>query len=231
MRIKGKLVPVVRYLLCHIYVCGMLLLGESVSANPVHAQSDDELVARTNAASRIHTNQHISRVIDRAVVNAQGLIRVNVTAGDGNVQQNSAAIAENGGYSSATIKAAQKSEMIKPAMAQTLSSRMDGVAFSGANGLVQVNSSAGMSNQQFNGAAMAVSDVHAHSFIELDAIRLMGSARVGTAPESTKNAPAQSAEAVLSPGTFKSASGIIQINQTAGNHNTAANSFTMSVSP
>lgn len=215
----------------HRFAVALLAICSSLPAHLYAGQSADVMVAIENEFADVEAIAHISHITDNAAINTKGLVRVNITAGDGNVQQNSAAMAESSGVSSATIDANQYSDMITSDQAQILSTGINGAAFSGAQGVVQVNNSAGAGNMQFNGAAMAIGDMGAFTFIELNDEQLMDSAPIGTTSVDDKNNPVQAAEANLSPGAFNGASGIIQINQTAGNNNTAANSFTMSVSP
>lgn len=96
-------------------------------------------------------------------------------------------------------------------------------AFAGARGVIAVNQSAGSHNAQSNSVAIAVGP----SALGSDA--LLNVQRPG-AP--TRGAgPASRNVAELSGGAFRSASGIVQINQIAGGGNVVHNAVSVRVLP
>lgn len=194
------------------------------------ALAEDTLAELANQQGQVSAAAHISTISDEVLTGASGLVRVNLTAGDGNVQQNSAAAAHSKGLSSAVVSAQQHTDMVTTDSAQLLSAGINDLAFSDAQGIIQVNQSAGVGNAQLNGAAIAVAGLGAFAFVELNDKQLMDQASpTGSALNSDQ--PNQQTNVTLAPGAFQNASGVIQINQAAGNNNNAANSFTMSVSP
>ena len=195
------------------------------------AFAEDALAELVNEQSQVGAAAHISIIDGDALTNASGLVRINLTAGDGNVQQNSAAAAHSKGFSSATVNARQYTDMVTTDSAQTLSAGINDQAFSDAQGIIQVNQSAGAGNAQFNGAAIAIAGVGAFAFVELNDKQLMDQASPTGSAAANNDQPNQHINVSLAPGAFKNASGVIQINQAAGNNNSSANGFTMSVSP
>lgn len=111
-----------------------------------------------------------------------------------------------------------------PAQAQDLNiARITDDAFAGARGVIAVNQAAGSHNAQANAVVIAVGPAALSSDALLVAQRPGASARnPGTA---TRNV------AELSGGAFRSASGIVQINQIAGGGNVVHNAFSLRVIP
>ncbi|MGE3297543.1 MAG: hypothetical protein AB7I68_09330, partial [Porticoccaceae bacterium] len=113
-----------------------------------------------------------SSTIGPVLQGSSGLVTLNQTAGDGNVQQNSAALAQSEGHSVAAVKAAQTLEHVAPTADQWLTADIESGAFDDALGIYLVNQSAGAGNSQFNGAALAVGGVSALAIVQLDDTRL-----------------------------------------------------------
>jgi len=161
-----------------------------------------------------------------------GLVTLNQTAGDGNVQQNSAALAESEGHSVAAVNAVQVLERVVPTADQWLTADIESGAFDDAQGIYLVNQSAGAGNSQFNGAALAVGGVSALAIVQLDDTRLQEQSAGSAAPLLPAEGGAQvSAGANLAPDAFAGARGLFLVNQAAGNNNATANTFTFSSPP
>ncbi|MBQ0799306.1 MAG: hypothetical protein KBT63_08455 [Porticoccaceae bacterium] len=199
------------------------------------AAAEDPLVELNNehiealAAASIST--HTSTIDGGALNGASGLIAINLTAGDGNVQQNSTAAAHSQGISSAAVEARQYTNMVTSDTGQSLSVGINDNTFNDARGIIQINQSAGAGNAQFNGAAIAVGATGAFAYVELNDEQLMNQPVAMSSTAADPAQPNQQINVNLSPGAFKNASGLVQLNQAAGNNNSTANSFTMSVSP
>lgn len=140
-----------------------------------------------------------------AVTNAGGVIAVNQTAGNGNMQANVAVIGD------APSPIRQRSATTVPT--ETGSTFINGFAFSGATGIVQLNQSAGAGNAQAN--VVYVGD----------------SALSATIPQQSVPAGAPSSNGAnaisVSKTAFTHAQGIVQVNQTAGSSNCTANTFVL----
>ncbi len=170
--------------------------------------------------------------IGPALQRSTGLVTVNQTAGDGNVQQNSAALAESEGHSVAAVNAVQALERVVPAVDQLLTADIESGAFDDALGVYLVNQSAGVGNSQLNGAAIAVGGVSALAIVQLDDARLQEQSVGSAVPLLPEEGGAQvSTGANLAPDAFAGARGLFLVNQAAGNNNATANTFTMSASP
>jgi hypothetical protein len=171
-------------------------------------------------------------LIGPALQGSSGLVTVNQTAGDGNVQQNSAALAESEGHSVAAVNAVQALERVVPSTDQVLSADIESGAFDAALGVYLVNQSAGAGNSQFNGAAIAVGGVSALAIVQLDDTRLQEQSAGSAAPLLPAEGGAQvSSGANLAPDAFEGARGLFLVNQAAGNNNATANTFTLSSPP
>lgn len=155
-----------------------------------------------------------------ALAGAKGVVGVNEAAGANNAQSNQAAIvtAPSGAVDTSVAQSAQARARIPSAQA----SIADG-ALSNVSGVAMVNQAAGAANLQRNSvvigaAAMGVESV---SDSELSA----ASPKQGRVDVS---AMAQGERAVrIGNDVLKNASGIAQINQTAGAGNATANSFVL----
>ncbi len=195
------------------------------------ADQQDASAALSDSTGSGEAVAHISIIDGNALGNASGLVRVNLTAGDGNVQQNSTAAAHSTGISVAAVDAHQYTDMVTTDGLQLLSAEINDQAFGNAQGIIQVNQSAGAGNAQFNGAALAIGELGAFAFVELNDEQLMDTSNTAANGSANNDQPGQVTSVGLAPGAFKNATGIIQINQAAGNNNISANSFTMTVSP
>jgi hypothetical protein len=111
-----------------------------------------------------------------------------------------------------------------PVQAQDLHiARISDDAFAGARGVITVNQVAGSHNAQINAVVIAAGPVVLGSDALLVAQRPGASARgAGTASRSVAD---------ISGNAFRSASGIVQINQIAGGGNVVHNAFSLRVIP
>ncbi len=111
-----------------------------------------------------------------------------------------------------------------PVQAQDLHiARISDDAFAGARGVITVNQVAGSHNAQINAVVIAAGPVVLGSDALLVAQRPGAAARgAGTASRSVAD---------ISGNAFRSASGIVQINQIAGGGNVVHNAFSLRVTP
>lgn len=204
-----------------IAACAALLAPMlSTHAQPAHSES--------SAATVVHSSSTIGPALQRST----GVVTVNQTAGDGNVQQNSAALAASEGHSVAAVDAQQTLQQVVPTLNQLLNADISSGAFDDALGVYLVNQSAGGGNSQFNGAAIAVGGVSALAIVQMDDARLREQSVGSAAPALPEEGGAQvSASANLAPDAFAGARGLFLVNQAAGNNNATANTFTLSAPP
>jgi hypothetical protein len=111
-----------------------------------------------------------------------------------------------------------------PVQAQDLNiARITDDAFAGARGVIAVNQASGSHNAQINAVVISAGPIVLGSDALLIAQRPGAPARsAGTASRSV---------AEISGGAFRSASGIVQINQIAGGGNVVHNAFSLRVIP
>jgi hypothetical protein len=148
-----------------------------------------------------------STTISGAVLSgATGAVSVNQTSGNGNAQANVVLLAS---HASPTIR-----QSAGAAMEQSGAARIEGFAFSGSTGILQINQSAGAANVQAN-------------------VVLLGDGALSAAlPQQTATAPSgKSAANVVSVAktAFTGARGIVQVSQAAGTANRTSNTFLLQV--
>ena len=208
-----------------------LILILAIALYPQLTRADDIQLTAEQVKALATVN---SSVIDQgAMTGVRGVARVNMAAGDSNVQQNSAALAHSTGPSVAVVKAKQSAQDAPQDFYQRLSAQIEAGALNNALGVVMVNQSSGVGNMQFNGAAVAIGGKGSTAVIQLDAKGLESySADTGLDAQGANEAAVTlvEANAAISPDAFANAKGVFMINQTAGNNNATANSFTLSVS-
>jgi hypothetical protein len=179
-----------------------------------------------------------STIAEDALSSLSGISAINISAGDGNLQQNSAAIAvsSNGGFSASQITPSQKNQFNSTALSTATSQVLKGEILSGAFadgvGIVMVNQSTGRGNSQLNGAAIAVGGPGSFAAIELGDMELASQRSVVDMDSQNQLAGGQeegTMEAILADDAFRNAQGIVQINQVVGNGNRTVNALSMSL--
>jgi hypothetical protein len=173
--------------------------------------------------------------IQGAFENVSGITRVNVTAGTGNLQQNSSAIAilnDSQLNAVSKVKSTQLTDNPASKHQQAMSAEIGPGAFNGARGITSINQSAGADNAQFNAMAVAVGGARPFAIVEMNESQLLGESQpVGLSlADQAGNTAEVNAATGFSKSAFNGARGVIQINQAAGIGNLTSNSFTMSVS-
>jgi hypothetical protein len=173
-----------------------------------------------------------------ALSSLSGISAINMSAGDSNLQQNSAAIAvsSNGGFSASQITPSQKNQLnstvLKSGTSQSLKGEILSGAFADGVGIVMLNQSSGSGNSQFNGAAIAVGAPGSFAAIELGDMELASQRSVvdmDSQSQLISNQEEGTMEAVLADDAFRNAQGIVQINQVVGNGNRTVNALSMSL--
>jgi hypothetical protein len=177
-------------------------------------------------------------IAEDALSSLSGISAINISAGDSNLQQNSAAIAvsSNGGFSASQITPSQKNQLNSTALNNGTSQALKGEILSGAFadgvGIVMLNQSSGSGNSQLNGAAIAVGAPGSFAAIELGDMELASQHSVVDLDSQNQLAGSQeegTMEAVLADDAFRNAQGIVQINQVVGNGNRTVNALSMSL--
>lgn len=184
------------------------------------------LAALTIAAGRAAAAD-VVEITDDALRGATGVIGLNMTAGEGNTQANLRAIAVGeDGLTYPAVSSDQRTGATCPGCAGATSvGRLGGAAFSDATGIISVNQSAGSAIAQSNLLAISIescSDLLAAPIRNAADQELTLAAAGGTG--STPGAgPGYSAD-VVDGSAFTGATGLMQINQSAGYLNRVVNS-------
>ncbi|GHD66402.1 hypothetical protein [Jeongeupia chitinilytica] len=173
-------------------------------------------------------------LISDSGIGAQGVLSVNVSAGEYNQAANLRAIAVNpDGTAVAVVKGgAVQGTVEKPAIGSVQTAHIGGAAFAGFNGVLGVNQQAGRGNVSANllGVAMGAKTGVATSFevSHADDSLLAGNA---ANPLQQVLGEATSVQQVgIDSGAFLGASGVVQINQVAGNGNVTSNALAVQFS-
>ncbi|MGO4325740.1 hypothetical protein AB4Z48_00185 [Cupriavidus sp. 2TAF22] len=153
-----------------------------------------------------------------ALAGASGRAAVNVAAGIGNAQTNQAAI----GTGAAEVLSVQRAAAVAPAAGAV--SRIGNGAFASGSGLLSANVASGNGNLQGNAAVLAPS-----AAVRIEAISdglLAAESAGGSRPGSAGHASGPR-EAVIQPDAYRNATGLVQLNQTAGSGNVSSNVFVL----
>lgn len=167
-------------------------------------------------------------VVERdAMRNARGVMGVNMAAGDFNIQLNGTAIAvsaEDRAKGIAQVNAVQAIGVNIGTAADVAVISVEDGAFARAQGILSLNQASGLANAQANAVSIALGvNVEAVAENELDqavAMPLRGEWDGGNMGRRAIS---------VADTAFRGASGIVQVNQSAGSGNATANSFALRV--
>jgi len=151
---------------------------------------------------------------------SKGVVSVNEAAGLDNAQSNQAAIVQApiGAAQTSTVQSAHANTVVPSAQAS-----IAGSALSNVSGVTMVNQAAGAANLQRNSVVIGAAAIGVESVP--DSVLSAAAPKQGRVDAS---AMAQGERAVhIGNDVLKNASGIAQINQTAGAGNATANSFVL----
>ncbi|EON12073.1 MULTISPECIES: hypothetical protein [Pandoraea] len=155
-------------------------------------------------------------------VGVTGALGVNQAAGVNNAQANSAVIANGGGL---TVGASSTNQQaLVTSTTGAASAAIQGNAFSGTSGLTQVNQASGAGNLQRNATVIVTGDASGVASVSDTAL----SAAISKGgPAGRDNLNDRFRTASISGDAFRGASGVVQVNQSAGIGNVTANVFVL----
>ena len=159
-----------------------------------------------------------------ALAGSEGRVSVNAAAGEFNEQVNSGVIANSGGASFLTNLVNQNIGDNTVSESGPQSASITGSAFSGSEGAIAVNGAAGKENQQANLANIGIG-------IEgpVASLEMLSQTRSSQEPAGYQNEPDLTKHAEIGPDAFAQSSGLVQVNLTAGERNSSANLFALSI--
>jgi hypothetical protein len=183
-----------------------------ITAAPAVAQVSDTVTISTEAPDTV------------------GRIAVNAAAGAFNQQANTAVIAESETVFLTnsvqqflidnSVCTLVENECAAGSSPQT--ALITGEAFAGASGAIAVNGAAGAENQQANLASFGI----AHGIDgRIASLTILSQVRASQEPAGDLDAPAAEKTADIGSTAFTDASGLVQVNLTAGERNSSANIF------
>lgn len=166
-----------------------------------------------------------ARLAGSAFAGGRGVVSVNQAAGDSNQQVNNSALAiARSGRAAANQRTEMHSEEV--AVAGSSGAVIGDLAFRGVHGAHGINQAAGSANQQANTRVFALGRA-----TEIDDAVLMQQNAGGRSTGSESTQPhTESRVTHVSPSAFDGASGLVQMNQAAGNNNASANQFVATAS-
>ena len=181
-----------------VFHCGVWV-ALALASYAAHAQSADR-----------------SRIETQAGSGSSGRLAINQAAGVGNAQANVMAVAAgNATHASADVSQAA----FNPETARSATSSIESGAFNGFQGALALNQAAGANTLQANILVIAPRDG-----ITATDDRVLAQVAPGTPPtEGAGSAPEVSREARIDATAFRGASGVLQVNQSAGVGNVATN--------
>lgn len=180
---------------------------------------------------------------DTLTIGAQGdmagRVAVNAAAGTLNQQANAAVISES---ESTFLTNSVQQLMIDNSIctvvdgecgnASSQTASIIGSAFAGASGAIAVNGAAGAENQQANLASFGIGIGNGNNDGiggRVASLTLLSQVRASQEPAGDPNAPAAEKTADISSQAFTDASGLVQVNLTAGERNSSANLFALTI--
>ena len=164
-------------------------------------------------------------VIDDTGVDSQGLVSVNVGAGDLNQQINARAIAISAELATARLQLEQELELQSLDLSQDAQANLLGDSFSRNNGLIGVNQASGSGNQQINSFRLSL----ARQRQDLDDSVLAQQLVAPAQPSGATDQPRGGRIVVTDDKAFAGSRGVVQLNQSAGVGNQSVNSLSMTV--
>jgi len=204
------------------------------AAGPAFAQSSESVpssdtaleLAVEPAAGPVVPQSSDTVTISDTAVNAVGRIAVNVSAGELNQQVNSAVIGQGDNLvvRNVVIQVLDGNSVSNPGAVGSGSQEADinDGAFSGAQGLISVNGAAGAENQQANLALFGISN---SIDTQIKSLTYLSQIRASKEPPGDLGVPASEKTADIHSTAFTDASGLVQVNLTAGERNSSANVF------
>ncbi len=160
-----------------------------------------------------------STISGSAFQGASGSIKVNEAAGNGNAQANITVLSSG----NIVVGLSQKVSGLEH---DTGNATIGDTAFAGASGAIQLNQVAGSGNTQGN---VIVLQLDGHATLLTDAA-LSNAVASPERPETDSHSSGGNSTSISSHA-FSGASGVVQINQTAGTSNRTTNSFQLQLQP
>lgn len=167
-----------------------------------------------------------ARILQDAVVGAQGRIAINQAAGAGNVQANLAAIAlAPDGRGVPELQARQQA--IAGTNQRAASARIEGRTFTDTSGLLSLNQAAGSGNAQLNLFAIGYGD----AMPTVNVIAGLDDAALAAVAGDNRTEGAEASPmvrtATIDRDAFRGSQGVVQVNQTAGVGNASVNAIVL----
>ncbi|WP_240647979.1 hypothetical protein [Pararobbsia silviterrae] len=166
--------------------------------------------------------QDVSATIgEGAAHDVVGALAINIAAGVDNVQTNQAAVLSGNGV--AVVTGQQQTAQTARVKIGAASATIGSNAFSNTLGVVAVNQAAGANNLQRN--AVSIGGLPVGAEVVADSELSATTARNGG--NRGNSGSGHALDASIASDAFKGATGVVQINQTAGAGNATANSFVL----
>lgn len=191
-------------------------------------KSLSSLCAATTILIAVHTCadpvvENLSQIHGNVAGSGQGIMAINLAAGDSNAQLNASALAISVGQGVQSMQLRQNINFSAIDQAQDSISTISENAFTNAQGALSVNQVSGVGNAQINAISIGVG---LEGAVISDA--QLAATTSGHATAALED-PQYRREARIEGQAFKGSSGLVQVNQLAGTGNATANSFQLKV--
>ena len=164
-------------------------------------------------------------LVEDAAMDTQGLVSVNVGAGNLHQQLNARAIAIGTELAAATLRLQQHQMLNQLELNQDAQADLLGDAFANGVGVIGVNQAAGTGNQQINAFRFSLGQKRQDLDDSVLAQQLVAPAQSSGATDQPKG----SRIVVTDDKAFAGSRGVVQLNQSAGVGNQSVNSLSMTV--
>ncbi|WP_159877633.1 hypothetical protein [Aquitalea denitrificans] len=161
-------------------------------------------------------------VIDNSGQSDHGVLALNQAAGSANQQGNLQAVAVSTSASHANVFLPQQQSASTTAAMTDAHASITGAAFSGSQGLMAINQTAGNANQSLNTFSLAASPRPQVTTLPSVAADSLLTDTAGSSPAVAASSSSH-AQTDISAAAFQGSRGLVQLNQIAGSHNQAVN--------
>ena len=216
---------------------GFYLLNQSSANSPYLLLLIATLLTCSNARAEETdfippSNNNISVIDSPSVSGNQGVVTVNVSAGDLNAQANVGVIgvAQEGGITITQGNIEQKIQKIYNQTPDKAVASITGHAFSNSRGWTAINQISGQTNMQANIMVVGIGGEYEVGAVAVDDQLLAQSysgSGVTTGSPSTDQRPERTA--TIDDTALRGMMGVVQVNQTAGARNATSNTFVLKI--
>ncbi|MFK7088890.1 hypothetical protein AAFM71_08760 [Chromobacterium violaceum] len=171
-----------------------------------------------------HAAAHAEQaVIDNSGQSVHGIVALNQAAGSANQQGNLQALAVSATASHANVFLFRQQSAASTAGTSDAHASIAGAAFSGSQGLMAINQTAGHANHSLNAFTLAASPQPQATTLPSAAADSLLAGTAGGNPAMAAGSSGRHDQTDISAAAFLGSRGLVQLNQIAGSRNQAVN--------